>query len=131
MGVAGTFELLGVRSRLLPSEAGIFFGDKEFPPADFPAEPLGEQNVVTVPTTRTPEGEPDATLELVIGVRMTEPGVARSRGAEITYRVGDRQYREVIEQPLTLCAPIAEYVGEGKECPPTELADQFGDKVIG
>jgi hypothetical protein len=117
VGVAGPLEMVGVRARRLPNERqpGMFVGDYGFPPATYATNPLAEDNVVPVAKTRTRAGTPEERLELVIGVRATAAGVARSRAVEVTYRVGDERYTEVYETPIYLCAPAVTY---RDECPP-------------
>lgn len=135
-GVTGALELLGVRTRPVPDERGgpTMVGEYGFPPPAYPAEPLAEKNVVPVPKTFTAEGSPVEGLQLVIGIRTTEPGVAAYRAVEVSYRVGKRHYREIHESPVHLCAPAEDFGGiEGgaDRCPPRELEDVFDDRVLG
>ncbi|MGH8974028.1 MAG: hypothetical protein ACRD0C_12600, partial [Acidimicrobiia bacterium] len=76
-----------------------------------------------------PEGEPIEALQLVIGVKATEAGVARARGVEVAYRVGKTTYREVFLNEFYLCVPAAEYRAESG-CPPQALEDKFDDRVL-
>jgi hypothetical protein len=132
LGVTGPLELLGIRARTIPDQQdrGMFLGGFGFPPPDYPAKPIADENVVPVSRTFTPSGAPEECLELVIGVRATAPGVARARGVEVSYRVGKRRYREIYENKLFLCAPAAEYPND-RRCPPPELEDRFDDRILG
>lgn len=138
LGVTGPLELLGVNTRPFPQgDVGIFFGEFGFPPARYPTKPLVDQNIVPVPTLFNPTtGNPDDGLELVIGVRATQPGISAYRAVEVHYRVGARDYREVFEaNAVHLCAPLAGYVDPTsyrsiRDCPPRELKDKFEDRNL-
>ena len=132
LGVTGSFELLAVHTRPVPDERGqgLWFGDTGFPRTDYPSRPLAEQNVVPVPTTFSSEGSPNEGLQVVLGVQVGEPGVARFESIEITYKVGGRRYREVFEDSFYLCAPVEAYKGEG-QCPSDEVRDRFDDRTLG
>lgn len=127
LGASGPLELLGFRTRLLPAD-GHFVNAGGFPPARYQSEPLSEKSVVPVY-----DPEKSNELHLVIGVRATEPGVARFRAVEVTYQVGKHQYREVFRNSYYLCAPTAEYTAEdgSGNCPPPEIEDRFDDRVLG
>lgn len=105
LGVTGPFEFLGVMGLRLPDDGEHFIGGFRtgFPTHELRARPLSE---VPVPVQDGDEGK---SLQLVVGVRVTGPGVARASGAEITYRIGDKQYRETFEDEVYLCAPAADY----------------------
>lgn len=132
LGVTGSLELLAVHTRPVPDERGqgLYLGDTGFPRTDYPTRPLTEQNVVPVPTTFSPEGTPYERLQVVLGVQVGEPGVARFEAVEITYKVGGRRYREVFEDSVYLCAPIEAYKGEG-QCPSDDVRDRFDDRTLG
>ena len=132
LGVTGSLELLAVHTRPVPDERGqgLYLGDAGFPRADYPTRPLAEQNVVPVPTTFSPEGTPYERLQVVLGVQVGEPGVARFEAVEITYKVGGRRYREVFEDSVYLCAPVDVYKGEG-QCPSDDVRDRFDDRTLG
>jgi hypothetical protein len=127
LGLSGPIEFLGVHTMRLPRENGTFSGDYGFPPTAWPTKPLSEQHMVPVSATRTASGEPEEALQLVIGVKVTGPGIARYRAVEVTYRVGGRRYREVFENPIYLCAPMAEYEGRPERCP-GDLKGVFEDR---
>ncbi|HEV3363544.1 MAG TPA: hypothetical protein VG795_05275 [Acidimicrobiia bacterium] len=132
LGVTGSFELLAVHTRAVPDERGqgLYFGDTGFPRSDYPSRPLAEQNVVPVPTTFSPEGNPYEGLQIVLGVQVNEPGVARFKAVEVTYTVGRRRYREVFHDSVYLCAPYDAYTGSG-DCPSDEVRDRFDDRTLG
>lgn len=132
LGVTGSFELLAVHTRQVPDERGqgLYTGDTGFPRTDYPSRPLAEQNVVPVAKTRTPSGDPYEGLQIVLGVQVGEPGVARFEAVEVTYKVGGRRYKEVFEDSVYLCAPTAAYKGEG-QCPSDEVRDRFDDRTLG
>jgi hypothetical protein len=81
-----------------------------FPPPEYPSRPLAEENVVPVPTRFSENGGALEGLQLVVGAKSTGPGVGRIRGIEVTYRIGDRRYRNRSDGKGFLCAPAAEYV---------------------
>jgi hypothetical protein len=64
---------------------------------------------VPASNARTASGDPVDGLYLAIKARASEPGVARVRGLEISYRVGDRHYRRSYESPMYLCAPLRQF----------------------
>ena len=132
LGVTGSLELLAVHTRLVPDERdqGLYLGDTGFPRVDYPSRPLAEQNIVPVAKTRTPDGSPGEGLQLVLGVRVNEPGVARFEAVEVTYKVGARRYREVFDDSVYLCAPYDAYTGNG-DCPSDEIRNQFDDRTLG
>jgi hypothetical protein len=132
LGVTGSFELLAVHTRPVPDERdqGLYLGDTGFPRTDYPSRPLAEQNVVPVPTTFSPEGTPYERLQIILGVQVGEPGVARFEAVEVTYKVGGRRYREVFQDSVYLCAPVAVYKAEG-QCPSDEVRDRFDDRTLG
>jgi hypothetical protein len=117
LGVTGGLKLLGVRSRLVPDEQGkgIFVGILGYPPPDWASKPLDSQRDVPVGKTFFENGSPKEGLELVIGVRATQPGVARARGVEFTYKVGGHRYREVDNGSMYVCAPIENFTAD--TCP--------------
>ena len=116
LGVSGGFEVLGVRTNPVP-----------FPPNDYLSASLAQRHVVPVSRSRTASGGPNEGLQLVIGARATEAGVARARGVEVSYRVGQRHYRRSHEGPMYLCAPGDEF--PGNSCP-GETEGQFGNAVV-
>lgn len=132
LGVTGSFELLAVHTRPVPDERdqGLYLGDTGFPRTDYPSRPLAEQNVVPVPTTFSPEGTPYERLQIILGVQVGEPGVARFEAVEVTYKVGGRRYREVFRDSVYLCAPTDVYKGEG-QCPSDDVRDRFDDRTLG
>lgn len=129
LGVTGRLELLGIRTRQIPSPDGYPLGALGYPPAEYTSKPLAEDSVVPVPTTFTEGGSPDEHLQLVIGLRITGPGVAGAQQVQVTYRVGGRRYREVIDNKMHICAPTAQYAEGG--CPPRELEDLTSDRTLG
>jgi hypothetical protein len=117
LGVTAGLELIGIRSRLVPDEQGkgIFVGIVGYPPPDWSSQSLETQHEVPVAKTFFENGGPQEGLELVIGVRATQPGVARARGVEFTYKIGGRRYREVDNGSMYVCAPIENFTAE--TCP--------------
>lgn len=132
LGVTGSLELLAVHTRQVPDERGqgLYFGDTSFPRSDYPSRPLAEQKVVPVPKTFGPEGSPIEGLQIILGVKVNEPGVARFGAVEVTYKVGGRRYREVYNDSVYLCAPYDAYTGNG-DCPSPEVRDRFDDRTLG
>lgn len=132
LGVTGSFELLAVHTRPVPDERGqgYILGEDVFPSEQYPTKPLAEQNVVPVAKTRTPAGTPGEGLQIVFGLQVGAPGVARSRAAEVTYRVHDRRYREVYHDEIYLCAPFEAYDEQG-QCPSEEVRGRFDDRTLG
>ena len=121
-------EFIEVRTRLFPQEP-TFIGMLGFPPTDpmySSSRSLEEQGEVPAPKTFNAAGEPDEGMQLVIGVRAPRPGVARSRGVEVTYRVGERQYREVYQHEIYLCVPAEAFGGD--DCPGSRHREQFDDR---
>jgi hypothetical protein len=129
LSVIGPLELLGVRARQIPSPDGDPLGAMGYPPIEYTSKPLAEDNVVPVPTSFTPAGDPDQYLQLVIGVRIAAPGIAGARQVEVTYRVGGRRYRLRIGNSVWMCAPTATYAQGG--CPPHEDENRTGDRTLG
>lgn len=85
-----------------------------------PARPLAERNIVAA-KVKQPPGEPEAALDLLLGVRVPHEGVFRSQEIEVTYRVGKRRYVERYPIKITLCAPHARFVSvrcESDKLPP-------------
>lgn len=111
LGVTGGFEVLGVRANALP----IGPGSDASPAVADNGQVLAGEHVVPGSKTRTASGESEDGLYLEIRARATTPGVARIRGVEITYRVGDRHYRRSYESPMYLCAPLEQFTIE--TCP--------------
>lgn len=130
LDVTGPLELLGIRTRQLPSPDGYPIGAVGYPPTEYTSKPLTEDNVVPVPTTFDGEGFPDEHLQLVIGVRITAPGVASAQRIEVTYKVGRHRYREVIRNSIHLCNPAAEYEPKGG-CPPRAAEGLTSDRTLG
>jgi hypothetical protein len=132
LGVTGSLELLAVHTRQVPDERdqGLYLGDTGFPRADYPSRPLAEQNVVPVARTRTPAGDPGEGLQIVLGVQVNEPGVARFEAVEVTYKVGRRRYKEVFDDSVYLCAPYDAFTGNG-DCPSDEVRDRFDNRTLG
>lgn len=132
LGVTGPLELVGVRARPYPlGDNGILAAEFGFPPPKFPAEPLSRSGVVPPPKMFSPDGEPSEGVQLVIGIKMTAPGIAAYRDVEVTYRVGKRSYTEVWNGAVHLCAPAADFIGADKDCPPEELEERFEDRTLG
>lgn len=129
MGVTGPLQLLGLRARDLPDPHGTFLQAYGFPPTDYETRTLADHDPVPAAKEFSPEGDPIDALQLVIGVRATARGVARARGVEVTYRVGDTRHRETFLNEFYLCAPKAEW-GDGSGCPPADLEDKFDDRVL-
>lgn len=129
LGVTGGFEVLGVRTNPTPLRPDVyhFFGALGFPPHDYPSDPLADKHVVPVAKHRTKTGEPEKGLQLVIGARASEAGVARARGVEFTYRVGHRRYHRSYEGSMVICAPKEQFTAE--TCP-GNAEDQFDDVVV-
>jgi hypothetical protein len=129
LGISPGFEVLGVRAiptPVVPHEVYNYLGDFGFPPAKYPSKPLAEEHVVPVAQTHDKSGEPYEGLELVIGARATQPGVARARGVEFTYRIGSRRYKQVFEGAMYLCAPKEQFQGDA--CP-GDARGRFGDSI--
>jgi hypothetical protein len=127
--VTGPLEILGLRTRPYPDGGPtISFGMYGFPPTEEPSHDPTEVNVVTGSPERRPDEAPEQVLQLIFGVNATAPGIAGNRGVEVTYRVGDKRYREVWNDAFELCAPKADYVDGGKECPPRDF--EYDDRVV-
>lgn len=101
-------EVVGVRTMLLPRDGGGIIGLPEFPPKDYPSRPLAEQNVVAAAAPRAAE-EPEPNLQVLVGVRVSQPGVFRTDQVEVTYTVGGRRFVEAFPIKIILCAPTAPY----------------------
>jgi hypothetical protein len=129
LGVTGSLELLGVRTRQIPSSEGYPLGAVGFPPAGYSSKALSDDNAVPVPKTFTETGSPYEHLQLVVGLRALAPGVAGAQQVEVTYKVGGRRYREVIDNKMFLCAPKAQY--DPAHCPPREVEDLTSDRTLG
>jgi hypothetical protein len=136
VGVTGPIEVLGLMARLRPpagSGPSVFMAAWGYPPPEYPSRPFDEEHVVPVATHFSEGGDPHEGLQLVVGVRMTEPGVGGIRGIEYTYRIGGRRYRNFYDGSGYLCAPRAEYgLGGAKEgqCPGKAIEDRFEKKFV-
>ena len=130
LGVTGPMEFLGVRTRREPDPAGDFLGFPGFPPPEYPAVPLQQDPIVPVPTERTEAGSPLQRLQLLIGVRVTGPGVARYRAVEVTYTMRGRRYRRVMRNAAYLCATTAPEINPADPCPTKETEGKFDDRVV-
>jgi hypothetical protein len=115
LGVTGPIEVLDIWARQHPSgpKPHTFMFLFGFPPPDYPSKPLAEENTVRVPRTFSDSGSADEGLQLVVGVKSTGPGIGRIRGIEVTYRVGERRFRNSSNGRGFLCAPPAEYLADG------------------
>jgi hypothetical protein len=120
VGVTGPLEVLGLRTRPFPDDSPfhLSFGMYGFPPTQEPSHDPAKVNVVPGDPHLTPAGTPEDVLQLIIGVMATAPGIAANRGVEVTYRVGDKRYREVYNDAFELCAPKADFPDGGSQCPP-------------
>lgn len=126
LGIHGPLKLHGILSREWPPEDGpaLSGGEDDYPPVSAKAKPLSELNVVPVAQTRTEAGTPGEGIQLFFGVEITEPGVAWAEQVEVTYKVGNRRYKETFDRAFFLCAPRDQYVkrGSGEQlCPTPEL----------
>jgi len=136
VGVTGPIEVLGLVARLRPppgSGPPAFLAAWGYPPPDYPAKPFNEEHVVPVGTHFSEGGDPHEGLQLMVGVRMTEPGAGGIRGIEYTYRIGRRRYRNFYEGSGYLCAPRAEYANGGPkegQCPGKAVEDRFEKKFV-
>lgn len=129
VGVTGPLEVLGLRTRPFPDDGPtLSFGMYGFPPTEKPSHDPSKVNVVPGDPELTPAGNPAEVLQLVIGVMATAPGIAANRGVEVTYRVGDKRYREIWNDAFELCAPKSDYVAGGKECPPRDF--KYANRVV-
>jgi hypothetical protein len=100
-----------------------------FPPARWPSRPLAEQNIVRVAQRIGDDGEPTEGLQIVFGLVVTAPGEARATAVEVVYRVGGRRYRQVFDNTVTLCAPVAVYLE--RDCPADEARLIPEDRILG
>lgn len=124
--VAGPLDFSGVRSRYVisgPAPTGsLWTGGIVGSPdaAEFPTLPLAQNNEVPVPTRISENGNPDEGLQVFFRLLLTEPGIGRAKGVEVTYTAGGRRYREIIDWSFFMCAPQEAYKGyenpDGKEC---------------
>lgn len=94
------------------------------------SEPLAEQNVVPVPRTFGPTGQPDEGLQIMLGLAVSEEGMGRFNRVEVTYKVGDRRYRQVYPRAVRICAPKEPYLGPDKNCDYPVDAPDFGDGTL-
>jgi hypothetical protein len=130
LGVTGSMDLLGVRTRHEPDPSGTFLGLFDFPPPGYKTAPLVQDPVVPVPTERTGGGSPLQRLQLLIGLKPTAPGVARYRAIEVTYSVRGRRHRRVMENSVYLCATSAPEINPADPCPTKEIEGHFEDRVV-
>jgi hypothetical protein len=130
LGVTGPLELLGVRTRREPDPGGDFLGYPGFPPDRYPAVPWRQDAVIPVPTERTGEGSPLQRLQLLIGLRPTAPGVGRYRAIEVTYSIGGKRHRQVLENAAYLCATDAPELDIAAPCPTKETDGHFDDQIV-
>src|SRR5688500_12042924 len=107
LGLTGPIEVLDVWARQHPSgpKPNTFTFLFGFPPPEYPSKPLAEENLVPVPRTFSETGSAYEGLQLVVGVKPTGPGIGRIRGIEVTYRIGNRRYRNSSNGKGFLCVP--------------------------
>ncbi|HET9770402.1 MAG TPA: hypothetical protein VFS16_05895 [Acidimicrobiia bacterium] len=133
LGVTGPIEVLDVWARQHPSgpKPHTFMFLFGFPPPEYPSKPLAEENTVPVPTL-SDTGSAYEGLQLVVGVRSTGAGIGRIQGIEVTYRIGERRFRNSSNGRGFLCAPAAEYRADGPkfhECGNID-EDTWDDKFV-
>ncbi len=126
LGLSGGFEVVGLRTgpAAIRPEDFLHRGDP-YPPIG--SDSLADRHVVPGAKSPTASGEPDGGLRLEIGARTMQPGVARARGVEFTYRVGHRRYRRSYDDSMYLCAPVEQFPGTA--CP-GEAEGQFDDAAV-
>lgn len=129
LGAPPEMELIDIRTLLFPNTGeSPLLGNLGPPIEGFPTSTsLAEGDVVPVVKGRTPGGSPEGFLQLLIGVRTTKLGLVHSRAVEITYRVGDRRYKEVLPHRMALCTPR---VRTDQSCPSSDARGRFGDRVL-
>ena len=106
LGTTGGLEVLGIRSRSVPDEAGrgMFISLGGYPPNEWTSTPLETNHTVPVGKTFNEDGTPNEGLELVIGVRATQPGVGpRGRWSSPTRWVGAATARSTTVR--CICVP--------------------------
>lgn len=129
VGVTGPLDVLGLRTRPFPDDGPtLSFGMYGFPPTEKPSHDASRVNVVPGDPELTEAGTPLDVLQLVIGVMATAPGIAAANGVEVTYRVGNKRYRELWKDAFELCAPKAAYAAGGADCPPRDF--KYDDRVV-
>jgi len=96
-----------------------FAYDPAFPPAEMDLGPLSPaEGMVLAPRSQQRTGKDGFTdYELLLGIRVTEPGVWKRTGVRILYDVGDRRY--VWNSPAELITCTKDYSEDGESCPQT------------
>ncbi len=51
----------------------------------------------------------DNGFQLVFGLEVTDPGIARFHGVRVDYRVGTRHFVTTLNHVVALCAPVEQY----------------------
>ncbi len=92
-------------------------GDTGFPPSDWDLGPLTDAvGAVLLPSSEQPTGSAGFTdYELILGIRVTEPGLWRRDTVKVFYEAGGVEY--VWESPAELIACTKDYSEDGKTCP--------------
>lgn len=94
-----------------------FAYDPAFPPAEMDLGPLSAaEGMVLYPRSQQRIGTDGFTdYELLLGIRITEPGVWKRTGVRILYEVGDREY--AWNSPAELIACTKDHSEDGVSCP--------------
>ena len=92
-------------------------GDTVFPPKNFDLGPLTEaEGAILLPKSQQPAGSAGFTdYELILGIRVTEPGLWKRTGVRVLYEAGGREY--LWESPAELVACTKEFSEDGRTCP--------------
>lgn len=93
--------------------------DAAFPPAVPDLGPLADaEGAVLLPQSQQPTGHAGFTdYELLLGMRVTAPGVWKRTGVRILYEAGGREY--LWESSAELIACTKDHSDDGESCPQT------------
>lgn len=95
-------------------------GDTGFPPSNWDLGPLTEAvGALLLPSSQQLTGSAGFTdYELVLGIRVTEPGLWKRDTVKVFYEAGGVEY--VWESPAELVVCTKDYSEDGKTCPLVE-----------
>jgi hypothetical protein len=88
-------------------KTGYVGTDSQFPPSLLPAQSLRPFVGTVVPGRR--DDPEDAGVEVVFGLKVTQPGKYGFRHVVVDYRVGGKRHRVRLDDGFVACAPVRDF----------------------